>query len=637
MNSLYHRSNSAKTIEISKNRIDGYISKNVKKRLNIYKNKKNKHNNSSNSKKEIFSKTTIDFFSKNNIKNKYNKLTPSCLRRSKTKYGNFFIFGKRELAFHKSIREGRKVFKYHQSTFEDDDKKKVKIKKISSLYLTEALLKRNKTMLPLIDKEKSTFDDIDSSNFTYINFNKEKKEIKKNINILKNIILNEEQQKERKERGEYLASKHLIKKNEIISKHNVKEKSLNNFIINMKHYLIDKYTLDVKNEKFKVINETNKNKFENVNDAIRELNSNSKLFSENFYPSFNEYIKKFAKLRDAEKQKDLIYLNKIYFLQKKISILKNKINKCQNEKDQLMRALFLQIKIKEKKLHLPEYYKDILINNYDKKEIKEKYGKNITEKEIDRIFEYKNANSIINEDDVVIEKIKRLENDNIELMNNYNKIRSNIFYLKKYKNKVEDEIKKDTTSDIDNMIIIKEKVLENIIKKHKKLSQDKIFLIKNKTKKKKKHSTLYYKIELLFNNLNNYKKFDFSQKISEKIEGEFTEEMQIIQIIKKIERIASYILEKNRQYLINNKEQMQTLQNLLAKKKKIEKTNEQKRNIIIKFEKERKKIFEKNSKILFLPKRKLSIFNIFDKKINSQKSKSQQKIKIDLLNDYLYD
>ena len=131
MNSLYHRSNSAKTIEISKNRIDGYISKNVKKRLNIYKNKNKKHNNSSNSKKEIFSKTTIDFFSKNNIKNKYNKLTPSCLRRSKTKYGNFFIFGKRELAFHKSIREGRKVFKYHQSTFEDDDKKKVKIKKIS--------------------------------------------------------------------------------------------------------------------------------------------------------------------------------------------------------------------------------------------------------------------------------------------------------------------------------------------------------------------------------------------------------------------------------------------------------------------------------------------------------------------------
>ena len=222
-------------------------------------------------------------------------------------------------------------------------------------------------------------------------------------------------------------------------------------------------------------------------------------------------------------------------------------------------------------------------------------------------------------------------------MNNYNKIRSNIFYLKNYKNQIEDEIKKDITNDIDSMVIIKEKVLENIIKKYKKLSQDKIFLIKNKSKQKNRHSKLYYKIELLFNNLNDYKKFDFSENIPVKIESETTEEIQIIQIMKKIERITSYILEKNRQYLINNKEQIQTLQNLLAKKKKIEKTNEQKRNIFIKFEKERKKIFEKNNKILFLPKRKLSIFNIFDKKINSQKSKSQQKIKIDLLNDYLYD
>ena len=169
------------------------------------------------------------------------------------------------------------------------------------------------------------------------------------------------------------------------------------------------------------------------------------------------------------------------------------------------------------------------------------------------------------------------------------------------------------------------------------MSQDKLFLIKNKSKKKKKHSKLYNKIELLFNNVNSYKKFDFSEGVSEKTEGEITEEFQIIQIIKKIERITSYILEKNRQYLINNKEQIQTLQNYLTKKKKIEKTNEQKKNIIIKFEKERKKIFEKNNKILFLPKRKLSIFNINIKKNNNNKSKSQQKIKIDRINDYFYD
>ena len=109
-------------------------------------------------------------------------------------------------------------------------------------------------------------------------------------------------------------------------------------------------------------------------------------------------------------------------------------------------------------------------------------------------------------------------------------------------------------------------------------------------------------------------------------------------MIKKIERIIAFILEKNRQYIIHNYEQIKYFQNLLTKRKKIEKTNEQKRNIILKFEKERKKIYEKNNKILFISKRKLSIYNISDKKLlNNQKSKSQQKIKVDKIEDYLYD
>ena len=636
MNSFHHRSNSAKTIDINNKIIKSYLSKNVKNHLNFNKQKK-KHNNNNNSiTKEIVSKTTMDFYTKKNvIKNNYNKMSPSSLYKSKNKakYGNFFIFGKRELAFHNSIREGRKVFKYHQSSIDDEDDNKVRLKKVNSLYLTEALFKRNRTTLPLIDRDRSIIEDIDTSNLN-INLN-EKTKNKNDITILKNIILKKEKEKEKKNIQEYLASKKLIKKNDIIV-NNVKEKSLNNYINTMKEYLIDKYTLDIKNEKYRVINETNKNKIENLNDTIRDLNSNGKLFAEEFYPCFNEYIKKFDKQREIEKQRDFIFINQIYLLSKRISNLRNKINKCQNERDHLMQFVFLQICIKEKKLNLPEYYKDILANNYTKNEIKEKYGKGLNEKEIDRIFDYKN-NLDFNEEEIISEKMKRLENDNIELMNNYNKIREKIFQLKKYKKKAEEEIKKDTFNDIDSLILIKEKVLENIIKKNKKLTQDKLFLIKTKAKKVKKRSKLFYKMELLFKNINIYKKFDFSEKNNvEKIKGEITEEIQMIEMFKKIERIISYVLEKNRQYLNNNKEQMQTLKNLLAKKKKIEKTNEQKRNIVLKFEKERKKIFEKNNKILFLQRRKLSIFNVMDKKL-IRKSRSQQKIKIDKIDDYMHD
>ena len=639
MDSIGHyRSSSAKTIELTKKRIDSYLSKNVKNRLNIYKNKmkykKGKiNNNSSISTKEVFSKTTMDFYSKKNIiKNNYNRLTPSCLRRNKTKYGNFFIFGKRELAFHKSIREGRKVFKYHQSTMEDEDKKRMK--KINSLYLTEAIFKRNKTMLPLIDKEKWTFEENDMSIYN-LNFNKEKTRNKYDIKILTKIKLNKDKIKENKKEEEYFNSKQLIKKNDAISKNNAKEKSLNNYINNIKDFLIDKYTLDIKNEKYKVINETNTNKLEKLNDKIRDLKSNTILFQDDFYSTFNEYTKKFDKQRDIEKQRDFVYLNQIYLLQKKITILKGKISKYQNEKEHLIREIFLLICIKEKKLNLPEYYKEIISNNSTKEEIKEKY-KNLSEKEIDHVFEYKN-NLDINEDEIVFEKLKRIENDDIKLMNNYYKNHKQIYNLKQYKKQVEMEIKNDTINDIDNLIYIKEKILENVIKKNKKLFKDKLFLVKKKDKKIKKRSKIYYKIEIIFKNLNEYKKIDFKFIEKYKEKGEITEEEQIIEMIKKIEKITAYILEKNRNYLINNKEQMQELQNSLVKRKKIEKTNEQKRNLRLKFEKERKKIFDKNSKILFLQKRKLAIFNVNDKKYGIKKSKSQQKIKIDKISDYLYD
>ena len=633
MNSFGLGSNSAKTIDCTQKVIDSYLSKNVKNRLKYY----NKNNKKDNSTKKVINNTAINFHSRNNvIKNNYNKLTPSCLHRSRTKYGNFFIFGKRELAFHKSIKEGRKVFKYHQSTIDYEDPRKARIRKINSLYLTETLIKRNKTMLPLIDKDKSIIDDINISNYNIMN-RRNKKD--KDILILNNIKLNNERQNEIKKRKDYLGSRKLVKKNDIISKHNIKEKSFTNYINNMKEYLIDKYTLDIKNEKYRVIQETNKNKIERINDKERDLKLNCKSFLEDFYPSFNEYIKKFIKQREIEKQKDIAYLNKIYYLQKKISMLKNKINKCQNEKEHLMKEMFLQICIKEKKLNLPEYYKDILSNNYSKNEIKEKYGVQITEKEIDRILEYKN-NLEGNEEEILFEKLKRLENDNIELLNNYDKERYNILYLKKQKKQVEEEIKKESankSNNIDNMIYIKEKVLENIIKKYKKLKQDKAFLSKKITKKKTKHTKLYYKVQLLFLNLNSYIKLDFS-KDKEKIKGELTEEIQILQIIKKIETITAIFFEKNRQLLINNSEEIKSYKNMIAKKKKIEKTNEQRRNIHLKFEKERKKIFDKYNKILFLQRRKIPIYNIFDKKlINIQKSKSQQRIKVDTIGDHLYD
>ena len=89
-------------------------------------------------------------------------------------------------------------------------------------------------MFPLIDKDKSIIDDINISNYNIMN---KKNKKYKDILILKNIKLNNERQNEIKKRKAYLGSRKLVKKNDIISKYNFKEKSLTNYINNMKEYL----------------------------------------------------------------------------------------------------------------------------------------------------------------------------------------------------------------------------------------------------------------------------------------------------------------------------------------------------------------------------------------------------------------
>ena len=631
MESYNHRSNSAKNI-FSEKEINNYLSKKTKHQNNSVRITRNYN---------IKNNTTDNFYLKNNIKNIYNKLNSTTISKSKIKYDNFYIFGKRELAFQKSIEEGRKVFKYHQSTIDIEEQKSNRLRKTNSLYLTEALFKKNKTMLPLIDRDRdrSTFDENDLSLY---NTNKNSRiphtrNIKKDIILLRNICLNKERQKEMKKNRDYLISRKLRKKNDILSKYNPKENSLINYIENLRNFCIDKYTLDIKNEKFKVINENNNNKFEIINDKIRDLTANYKLYSDTFLPKYNEYIKRILKERDLEKQKDNIFLNKIYILQKNILSIKNKMSKRQNEKDYLIRQMLLQICIKEKKINLPEYYYDILVKDMKYNELKEKYGDEITKREVERIMEYK-TNIDLNEDEIISDKLKRLENDNIELMNNYNKERLNIFTLNKNKQQVENEIKNDVVNNnIENLISIKEKILENIVKKYKKLSQDKSFLLKNLTTKKTKHKKLHNKLKILFENLNNYMKYDFKQNKKEKIKGEITEEMRMKETMKNLEMLISIFLEKNRKLTKNNSEQIKNYKSLIDKKKKILKTTELKKSINMKLEKERKKIFEKYQKIIFLQRRKMPIFNIFERKMCMKKSKSQYNINSDKLDDYLYD
>ena len=591
-----------------------------------------------------------------NLKSIFNKINPACLQKDKKKYRNIYIFRKREFLFNKSMQEGRKVFKYNQSIdlVKNSFKNRKSMMDINSLYLTESLTKTTKNQtfsLPLLEKDKSLNDEyqtsimnntknISFSRNSFINVNSkitnnktnlinDEKNKKEDIILLKKINLNGDG-----EEKTLMKNISLKKKQKILEQNIKKNKTINNYMNDLKEFVLDKYNLNIKKEKEKVVNENLTNKLNKLNNDTKELESNSKLFTEEFYPKLNAYYKFYHKQKDIEKQKNLSYINKIYILQKHILIIKNRIAKRQREKQFLMREIFLQISIQEKKLTLPEYYKDILLNEFSFKQIKEKYGSEIDEEEYDRVAKYIDSLDI-SDMEIVLEKLNRLTNSNIELLNVYNKLCMKNLEYKKYKEKVEFEIKNDAQREIDNLIIEKEHILDNIIKKYKNTEKKYFNLLKNKSKNilGKKRSKLYMKLDNILKMLND--NLNYKINIDDKIKGDITEETLMIIIFKKIEMIIIRFLSEYKERKNNNPEKVKYFKNIFDKEKKIRKTLEQKRNIVLKFELERQKIFERYNKILFLPNRKIH-YKKPNKKISFHEDDEKYEEKGRKIEDFLY-
>ena len=688
-NSHSFYANSFKTFDNSQIIFNNNPLKNkIKKNLKIFSNINTnlyyqKNNSASNIFLEKLSQTSL---AKNSIeiKNMYNRLTPSCLRNNK-KYGNFYIFGKRELAFNKSVKEGKLVFKYHQSIgIEKKPKNIIKImnpNKINdSLYLTESISKstKNKTTLPLIEKDKSINEEnksisinnkyenknisfsrnslhknnisnnnnIDINSFNNIedyikNYNINNNEIKnknkKSVIYLKKISLIKEKEKEDLEKKEITTHYSLFKKQEILEKSYGKN-GLKDYINDFREILLDKYNLSIKKEKEKVVNENVENKLNKINDNLLDLELSSKLFLQEFYPKFNEYIKFFEKLREIERQKNLFYINKVYLLEKRINTIKNKISKYQIEKEYLMKEMLLQISIQEKNLNLPKYYTDILIKDFTYEQIKEKYGEDIEEKEYNNILQYKSSLDE-NEMDSIFEKIQQLENENIELINAFNKAHAIHLVYKKKRQKVKEEIENDSKKQLDKLILAKERQLNLFKLKFKNTEKDLNNLLKSKDyspsdNSKLRHSKIYLKVELLLKNLD--ENLNYELDIDDKIRGKITEEKLIIQAIRRIEIIITMFLAEYKEEKINYPKKVKYYKNIFDKERKFKKAIEQKRNNFLKLERERKKIFDKYTKIIFLKNKK--IYHIKpDKKVAVDVDLSKLKEKGDKIEQFLYD
>ena len=587
-----------------------------------------------------------------NLKNIFNKLASSFYQKVKKKYRNLYIFEKREIAYNKSIQEGRKVFKYDQS-IELMKSSKRNRGSFNSLYLTESLNKstKNQTSLPLLEKDKSLNEEyqtsiinnnknINLSRNSFINIstnilNKKNKTISENINkddiiLLKRINLNETKD------NDYLKRISLIKKQKILERNMNKNYYKKKYINDERNVILDKYNINIKKEKIKVIEENLNNKIKKINNDIKQLELNSELFKLNFMPKLNEYYRYIRNKKDIENQKNLLYINKIYLLKKHILFIKSRITKRQKEKEFLMREIFLQISIKEKKLNLPEYYKDILLNDYSYEQIKEKYGNEINKEEYNRISKYIESLDV-NDMEIIFENLNKLTNNNMELLHEYNKIQEKNLNYKKHRKKIELEINSDAQKEINNLIKEKERILNIKIKKYKenkKIYFDLTNDISYKNSLGKKRSNLFIKLDsflkMLKDNLN------YKINTEDDIKGKITEEKIMMNNLEKIEIIINRFLSVHKGIKNNYSDKIKSLKSIFDKEKKFRKAQEQKKNIALKFETDRKKLFDRYNKILFLPKKKV-YYKKPNKTITFEEKFEKFEEKGNKIEDFLFD
>ena len=449
--------------------------------------------------------------------------------------------------------------------------------------------------------------------------------------------------------------------------------------------ILFKYTLDIKKERVVRLKEQYDNKLENVNDSINTMIMAKELFLQKFLIKFNDYVKYLTQQREIEKLKNSQLLNVILNHKKDISNIEAKIRKISQEKNFLLRWIYLLIQIKEKKKELPDYYKNIFENNSTQNEINKtaspkkiarrdsvkKYGRKMTrvihdaaainkvlhrrmtrksstrimEEEYARIQKYK-TNLIFEDYNDFIYNFQQFENETILKINEYNDIRYTIEELKNEKNFLELQ-ENENNIKIEKLIQEKEIELINIKEKNKKLLKEiekgNNILEENNFKKNsyKLKDNLFQKVLQLFSNTQKIgfiNVIDISTLNQKKI---VTKEEIIIDYLQKIEFVIDYLVNQfdsynkfKNSYLYDN---LRKIRNEIEKNHKIQKNMEQKLLEKERIKKLKIEIAKRYNKVNFISKRKTNDYYEIILKKEKKIIKNDDFIKDPKFEDFMYE
>ena len=225
---------------------------------------------------------------------------------------------------------------------------------INTIYLTETNVKKKPSIIRDLVTQTNNDNSLELTNYNYSN-HKNADILTKFMNDRLDFSRKEDLKKEYKDRT-------ISAKNKKI---NIKRESSHQFKEKIRKRRIFKFSLKAKEELCLRTKEKYENEFGYINDKIESFNIWKKLNRDFFSNKIDEYLKFLMYQKSFEKNKVEDLEEEIIRLKNEISRINSKMAKIEVEKSKILRWIFFQIKLKEKKVTLPIYYKLILENIND--------------------------------------------------------------------------------------------------------------------------------------------------------------------------------------------------------------------------------------------------------------------------------
>ena len=225
---------------------------------------------------------------------------------------------------------------------------------VDTIYLTETNIKRN----TITTKDLITNPNYENSlTITNYNYNKHQNADILNKFMKDRIIFNKNEDLKEEYKDKTTKTKN--------SKINRKRESINEFREKIRQQKLFKFSIQAKEELCIRIKEKYQNELGYITDKIESFNAWKKIDQDFFSNKIDEYLKFLMYQKSYEKNKVDDLLDEIIRLKNDITKINSQMAKIELDKSKILRWIYFQIQLKEKKVTLPSYYNLILENIND--------------------------------------------------------------------------------------------------------------------------------------------------------------------------------------------------------------------------------------------------------------------------------